>query len=390
MLFRKSFIRYHLRNISLNNINDSFKVIVISLSITFIALFFIINPYIVSAASVEKQIEIVSPGDIAVNSYNGNVYVLSSDNREIIIVDGKMNNIIGTIPINFSQPLTIGDYTATGGEPISISHNPTTNRLYVAVNSIYLNNTIPNNDRDRICGVVRESLPLLCNILVIDGQTNKVNNTIINRGFDLQELTIDDTNNKIYVVNGNFLGMQIHDLGNITIIDGQTDTIINTIPVGDSPRGIAFDKNNNKIYVANQLSNNISVIDSKTNETVTLPIEGGRPIEILFNSFNGYIYFTDGFQSAVSIIDTHTNDVIDTIPIGDIPNGLTFNSENGDVYVTKGFKNEIAVIDGQTNDVIDTIPVGNNPINIAFNNFNNKLYVSNLMNNTLSIINIQE
>ena len=376
----------------LDNKNYLRKNIVNLFLITLIMICALININITFAASVEKKIEILGPGDIAVNNNNGNIYVLSSDSnrdiREIIILDKKMNNITGTISVNFSKPLTIGDYNTTGGLPVSMSHNSNTNQLYVTVNSIYINNTNPNDSR--MCGDIRENLRLVCNILVIDGTTNKIIDIINTDQYDLQKLSIDEINNKIFVVNGNFLRTSLHDLGNVSVIDGSTNKIIDTIAVGDSPRGITFDKNNNKIYVANQLSNNISVIDLKTNKIVTLSVDGGRPIEILFNSFNNHIYFTDGFQSAVSVIDGSTNKIIDTIAIDDTPNGLSLNLQNGDVYVTKGFKNEVSVIDGSTNKIIGTIAVGNNPVSTAFNNINNKLYVSNLMNNTVSIINMQE
>ena len=376
----------------LNNKNYFLKDVRSLILSALIMISIMIQVNIIFAASVEKEIEILAPGDIAINNNDGNVYVLSSDVirdiGEIIILDEKLNNIIGSILLNFSQPITIGDYNTTGGLPVSISHNLNTNQFYVTVNSIYVNNTNPNDGR--WCGDVRENLRLVCNILVIDGDTNKVVDIINTDQYDLQKLSIDEINNKIFVVNGNFLRASIHDLGNISVIDGQTTKIIDTIAVGDNPSGIAFDKNNNRLYVANQLSNSISIIDLKANKVVTLPVDGGRPVDILFNLFNNHIYFADGFKNEVSVIDNQTNKIIDTIAVGDIPNELSLNLQNGDVYVTIGFKNEVSVIDGQTNKIIDTIAVGNNPVNIAFNNINNKLYVSNSMDNTVSIINMRE
>src|SRR5439155_13627466 len=46
----------------------------------------------------------------------------------------------------------------------------------------------------------------------------------------------------------------------ISVIDGRTDSIVSTIPVGSSPYGIGANPNTNRIYVANEFSNTVSVI----------------------------------------------------------------------------------------------------------------------------------
>ena len=47
------------------------------------------------------------------------------------------------------------------------------------------------------------------------------------------------------------------------VIDITTNTVIDTIPVGEGPRAIAFNPYN--MYTANLLGNSISIIDTRTN-----------------------------------------------------------------------------------------------------------------------------
>jgi YVTN family beta-propeller protein len=54
----------------------------------------------------------------------------------------------------------------------------------------------------------------------------------------------------------------------VSVIDGETNSVIKTIPVGASPTDVAVNPNNNLIYVANVDSNTVSVIDGETNEVV--------------------------------------------------------------------------------------------------------------------------
>jgi len=49
------------------------------------------------------------------------------------------------------------------------------------------------------------------------------------------------------------------------VIDITTNTVIDTIPVGEGPRAIAFNPYNGDMYTANLLGNSISIIDTRTN-----------------------------------------------------------------------------------------------------------------------------
>ena len=60
----------------------------------------------------------------------------------------------------------------------------------------------------------------------------------------------------------------------VSVINGSTNSVLTTIPVGNSPRGISVNPSTNMVYVANFNDNNVTVIDGKTNKVVnTIPIE---------------------------------------------------------------------------------------------------------------------
>ena len=50
----------------------------------------------------------------------------------------------------------------------------------------------------------------------------------------------------------------------VSVIDGKTNTVIETISVGDEPIGVAFNANNGDIYVTNDLDDTVSVIHTST------------------------------------------------------------------------------------------------------------------------------
>src|SRR6476469_2284843 len=107
------------------------------------------------------------------------------------------------------------------------------------------------------------------------------------------------------------------------------------IPVGSKPNSIAFGLGN--IYVTNSGSNTISVIDGKTNKVVaTIPV-GASPhgVVALDSPVGGFstIYVTNSGSNTISVIDGKTNKVVATIPVGASPHDI-IGSMLGKLYVT--------------------------------------------------------
>jgi YVTN family beta-propeller protein len=86
---------------------------------------------------------------------------------------------------------------------------------------------------------------------VIDGATNTVVATVP-VGYDPEDVAVNPATNRIYTAN--------YDTGNVSVIDGATNTVVATVPAGSHPYGAAVNLIANRVYVANQLDNTVSVI----------------------------------------------------------------------------------------------------------------------------------
>ncbi|MEM3431431.1 MAG: YncE family protein, partial [Candidatus Micrarchaeia archaeon] len=157
-------------------------------------------------------------------------------------------------------------------------------------------------------GYVKYTLVLFNNTLINGNYVNTSN------GYRPVEVAFDSSNGYVYVTN--------HLSNNVSVINGATNTVIQTIPVGSGPYGVAFDSSNGYVYVANCLSNNVSVINGATNTVIqTIPV-GSGPEGVAFDSSNGYVYVTNDGLNTVSVINGATNTVIQTIPVGFWPAGV--------------------------------------------------------------------
>ena len=61
----------------------------------------------------------------------------------------------------------------------------------------------------------------------------------------------------------------------VSVIDTETNSVIETIAVGVKPFGVAVTPHGSKVYVANAKSNTVSVIDTATNTVTGEPIPVG-------------------------------------------------------------------------------------------------------------------
>jgi YVTN family beta-propeller protein len=232
-------------------------------------------------------------------------------------------------------------------------------------------------------------------VSVINGTTNAIVASIP-VGKNPQALVYNPANGLIYTANA---------LSNaLSIINGTSNSLVGSIIVGafpgKNPTGITLNPINNTIYVTNMGSNTVSVINGTTNvvvNNITLATgeeegeAGGTgffsPAGIAYNSDNGNLYVTNRGSDTISVINGTANELVDEISLNTIaPSGIVYNAANNYIYVTNMGSNTVSVINGTTNTVVTNIPVGLGPNGIAFNQNNGDVYVANSVNDTISIV----
>ena len=176
--------------------------------------------------------------------------------------------------------------------------------------------------------------------------------------------------------------------GSISVINTQSDTVSSTIPVGPLPTGLAITPNGRFVYVADTFSPGaVTVIDTTTNSVVATIPEGIFPNEVAISPDGAFAYVTTLATPAyVSVISTATNLQVATIPVGPQPTGIAITPNGAFAYVTDIFANNVDVIDLKTNTVVSTIPVGVTPGRVSITPDGTLAYVSNYDSNSVSVI----
>lgn len=185
----------------------------------------------------------------------------------------------------------------------------------------------------------------------------------------------------------------------ISVIDGNDNTEIASIKVGNGLSTFAVNPNTNRIYAIEapipekEQNNTLFVIDGNSNTEIAEM--HGAYSEVAVNPNTNRIYASSYKDGVISVIDGNNNTKIAEIKDDENPFGIGVNPVTNRIYVAhhkldinshKWTNGTISVIDGNNNTKIASILVGVNPVGIGINPVTNKIYVTNYIEGTVSVI----
>ncbi len=295
-----------------------------------------------------------SPRNIIYNKSNNKIYISHPDAGLISVINAASNTAEGTITVSgmpFSLALNSSgtklyssDFRPNGS--ISTINTQTNTEVSNLLNFIAPEGLVVSPDSSRLYVANTEANNNPGFISVID--TNNYSTiATIPTGIGSNSIDISPDGSRLLVTNDGGV-----NLGNtVSVIDTATNTIINTILVGINPHQVIYNSTGTKAYVMNthysagpfpgSSNGSISVINTQTNTvTNTIPV-GPVPGGIALSPDDNVLYVTIGGVNSsgnkVAIISTLTNTVVGEITVGTNPFGITTSpnspSQNADLNV---------------------------------------------------------
>ena len=163
----------------------------------------------------------------------------------------------------------------------------------------------------------------------------------------------------------------------------QADTVVSTIPAGESPSGVAINPAGTFAYVTNVDSDTVSKVDLATDTVATTIGVGDFPIGVAINPAGTFAYVTNRDSDTVSKIDLATDTVAATIGVGDWPIRVAFNPAGTFAYVANLHSGTVSKIDLANETVSATIEVGNFPGVVAIDPAGTFAYVTKVLGGTV-------
>lgn len=265
------------------------------------------------------------PRHVAVSADGTRAYVSNQGTDDLAIIDTATNTIVDTV--------------ATGDFPQAVVVNLAHTRVYVAN---FLSHSVT---------VIDPSVPAAVDTIPTSPYTNA-------RG-----MAVSPDGTRAYVsTTGASAGSPDH----VHVIDTSTNTIIDTVEVGESPGYLAVSPDGSRLYVSNFTTGDVTVVNTTTNAEVTTVAVGNGPQGIAVSPDGSRVYVAVQNDDALVVIDTATNMVDDSITVGDAPNGVAVKDDGKRVYVTNvGTPDDISVVDPVLGMEIADIPAGNGPTSIG-------------------------
>ena len=276
-----------------------------------------------------------------------------------VLLAASASPIVTPGPGARAQSITGSIYV--GGDPSGIAANSTTNKIYIS-------NWSSNK------------------VLVVDGSSHRIIRAV---GVGApQALAVDEERNKIYCAS---------EGGNVTVLNGATDTVSKEISFGTRASRLSVDPVRKRLYATNFDAGTLSVVDTVTDTVIGTIAVGDEPYDARVNPVTGKLYVRHN-NRIMTVVDGSTHQIVKTINLPHRPTGLIgLNAYMNEIYVgvdTGGVdsRNEhhndsALIIDGSTDSAAGYFPTGPEPFDIQVNPTDNTIFVSNDYKRTITIVN---
>ncbi len=194
--------------------------------------------------------------------------------------------------------------------------------------------------------------------------------------------------------------------GDMTVIDGASDTVIATVALGKRPRGIQVSPDGTRLYVAlsgspiagpdfegtpppaDKAADGIGVVDLRTLQLVRVIRGVSDPEQLVVHPDGRRLYVASEDTGTAVIMDAGSGTVLASLPVGGEPEGVGISPDGRFVYMTSEEDHHVAVIDTTLDAVTSTFGVGKRPRHAEFSSDGSRAYVTGEFDASVSVVDV--
>ncbi len=308
---------------------------------------------------------------LAVPTVAGTIQVGGNPNYVQVAPNGKFAYITNPgahaiTVLNTANGRVSGTIKIPQGPPESISFSPDSRTAYV---SVYGSHAVPV-------------------IAFIDTATSTVTSTAQVNNIQPGSTATSPDGRYLYVPNHNMTQGGTGD-NVVDVIDLATKKLIDSIPVEANPHWVVFGKNG-VFYVTNHMSAVVTVLSANTNHIIKTIDVGETPHSEALSPDGSRLAVTSYSGDAVFLINTVTDQMIKQIPVGQEPLDIAYSPDGRYLFTVNNLDDTVTVIDTADYRVIAEIPTGNAPTSISVLPNGRQAYVTDENGDTIEILNLPE
>ena len=205
---------------------------------------------------------------------------------------------------------------------------------------------------------------------------------VIDVGVSPSGLALDTGAGLLYVANDD-----VATEGSVSVVDTDQRRTVHTIPLGEDtgPRDVAVDPGSHTLFVTESRAGAVAAVDTRTWDVIdTVPV-GGEPAGIAIDPVVGEAYVANG--DSVTVLDLRTRQVVETIT-GIQATAVDVDPEAGTLVVGEGGHGTVVVVDTRTHDVVGTVRVGGDAFGVEIDPDASTAYVTGARWGSLAVVDL--
>jgi YVTN family beta-propeller protein len=174
-------------------------------------------------------------------------------------------------------------------------------------------------------------------------------------------------------------------LEELSVIDGNTDTVIARVPLGGGPpRAVVVHPLLNRIYVTTR--NLLWMIDGETNAVISLASPGFDLVSPTIDVLADRLYVPAMQSKTVAVVDASSNEVLHRVSTGRDPRASGLDPLRGKLFVPLFRDARVSVLDTETSGFVAHTSVGTGPVHTAVNPSLGRVYVSQYQDRAVTVL----
>lgn len=193
--------------------------------------------------------------------------------------------------------------------------------------------------------------------------------------------------------------------GDLSVIDGDTHTVVATAPLGKRPRGIQASSDGSHLYIAlsgsplappgvdestlppaDKSADGIGVFSVKAQRVENVVTGVSDPEQLAVGLDGRHLFIASEDTGTAVVANADGSGIAATLSVGGEPEGVAIAPDGRYVYVSSEAEHRVAIIDTQTLRVVGQIDVGKRPRAIAFSPDGERAYVTGEIDGTLTVL----
>lgn len=173
----------------------------------------------------------------------------------------------------------------------------------------------------------------------------------------------------------------------VAVIGGTPDTVLAWVPVGENPRALCWNEEQDEVYAMSTIGLSVAVIDGAGDSLKGVVYLGCGVLDLCLAPDDDklFVLHTDNLGAVVAV-DCEANRPTGMVRVGRWPQQLAYNPGYHKLYCSKLENSTVTVLDSRGDSVLAEVPVGRGPSRLVFNPRVNKLYSFRKLGGEVSVV----